>query len=582
MEQHIRREVYARKAKEGKERPRDRSWTASQVVGEALRQGKRFPHVERPLPPVDLKLDDAGTGEAVELRHTARSVMAKVHRVAERARIIDTMGRSRRLPPNTNVLCSDVVSTPWTVAEVRDDPDLRAFVLAYLRAVLEWIEADIARRGGHVILAVVHYDEERVHMHVLSVADHGLARDLHPGCVAKGKVLDRLTGPDGKVPTGAYEEANSAYEHAMGEFLDRFHRDVASHYGLARRSAKPVRRREWLEMKLERLRVQTAALTRANEARQAIAAVLESRIAEAEVREQEVMDRLSRTNATADEVGKRATSAEAAASVSEARATEAAQRCADGEAKVQALIARWRRGRQAISDLDTQRTTLAMEVDAARTELREATSDRDAAIKAANKAREAEAKVLANIEMHERELDERRAALDAREHELKQREAALGPQEKALDDRANQLRQSEREHEKRDRKIDRREDRTLKRANRAAELAVALEISRRQIGDQQRWFNDAANELDAVFARIEGDLAGSLAVAIERTDDPRAKVLLEAILNASASFVEAGRSVCERAKLPASELGACLDSVRQACDALYGPVFDDKGSKTFR
>ena len=571
MEQHIRREVYARQATTGKERPRDRSWTASQVVGEALRQGQRFPHVERPLPPVDLMSGEAGSDEAVELRHTIRSVMAKVHRVAKRARIIDTMGRSRRLPPNTAVLCSDVVSTPWTVAEVRDDPDLRGFVLAYLRAVLEWIEADIARRGGRVILAVVHHDEDQMHMHVLSVAEHGLARDLHPGYVAKGKVLDRLTGPDRKVPTGAYQEANAAYVLAMGAFLDRFHRDVASHYGLARCSAEPVRRREWLEMKLERLRAQTAALTRANEARQAIASALESRIAEAEVREEEALERLSRTNAMADDAERRAASAEADASESEARAAEAEQRCAAGEAEVQALIERWQEGRRAISDLDTQRATLSSKVDAARAKLREATSDRDATHRAADEARRAEAKALANVEMRERELEERRSALNARERSLDQREAAVGARERALDDRGDELYRSEQEHEERDRALARREERATRRINRASELLVTLEGAHEQVHSCQQRLDTTTRNLERRLSRLESDLVGRLDLLAEQTDDPDILATITAILEAGIGFARNGQWTCEGAEQSMTHMDAGLDNIRRAFDALVLP-----------
>ena len=537
MEQHFRRETFSWKATTSKGQGRDAGWTAAQVIGEALRQGDRFPHVERPLPPTPMRLphrDDVADEDDRPLP-TIASLMIEVDRVAEAARIVDVLGRERRLPPNTSVLCSDVVSTPWKSANIQTDPDLRERTDAFFRDALAWAAEDIEQRGGRVIAAVVHYDENQAHLHILSVAEHGLARDLHPGYVAKAKVLDRARGAEGKgdVPADAYHEANEAYTAAMSELLDSFHRDVAVHHGLDRRSATPVRRREWSEVRLERLRADTAyletthdGLVRAVEDREATAAMLDARIVGLERDVNEAQDRARR--------------AEAAAYESERKLNEVQQRCTNGEAALTTLIGRWRNGRQAIGGLLTQHAELTGQVEDVRMELTEATENRDAALEAACFAKAAEETALSTITEREREMGLRLQALEERERALDEREAML----------------------------QRQENRVAKRTSKALELLVSLRNAHVQVKDEQRWLNRTAHDLDTTIARMGHELTASLSLLLERTDDKDARNLIEDPVELGTSFADVSRSIRDRAPKPVEGMQCRMGLMQDARDAL--------------
>ena len=547
MEQHFRRETFSWKATSSKGQGRDAGWTAAQVIGEALRQGDRFPHVERPLPPTPMRLphrDDVADGPD-DTSLTIASLMSEVDRVAKAARIVDVLGRVRRLPPNTSVLCSDVISTPWKSADIQTDPDLRKRTDAFFRDALAWTVEDIERRGGRVIAAVVHYDETQAHLHVLSVAEHGLARDMHPGYVAKAAVLDRARGPDGKgdIPAGAYHEANEAYTAATSELLDRFHQGVAVHYGLDRRSAKPVRKREWLEIRLERLRADTAYLetthdnlVRAVEDRETTAAMLDARIAGLKRDVTEVQDR--------------ARHAETAARESERRLAEVQQRCTDGEVALMRLIGRWRNGRQAISGLLTQHAELTgqvedvrMELTDVRMELTEATENRDAALEATSLAEAAEEAALRAIAERERKIADRLEALEERERTLNERETML----------------------------QRQENRVAKRASKASELLVSLRNAHERVEDERRWVNRTASDLNMAAARMSHELTASLNLLLDRTDDGRARDLIEDAMGLGTRFADVPQAIRERAPRPIEGMQCRMELMQDARDALVAP-----------
>ena len=539
MEQLLRRQTFSWKTTSKKGGGRGSGWTAAQVIGEALRQGDRFPHVERPLPPTILRLPCQGEStEGGDAPLTIASLMAEVDRVAKAARIVDVLGRTRRLPPTTSVLCSDVVSTPWQSADIQTDPDLRKRTDAFFRDALAWIVKDIERRGGRVIAAVVHYDESQAHMHVLSVAEHGLARDLHPGYVAKAAVLDRARGPDGKgdIPASAYHEANEAYTAATSELLDRFYQGVAVHHGLDRRSATPVRRREWLEIQLERPRGEASRLEarhdelgRGIEDRENAIATLDARIAEIGAQEDAANERAQRAQAEARE--------------SEANLSQITQRCADGETELEELIGRWRHGRGLVKDLRDEHTDLSAKVERMRTEPTDATESRDAALEAATGAEAVKEEALKAIGEREAELAEWDRALVERERAVEEDRAAL----------------------------QRRKERVAKRTSRASELLVSLQDAHDRIDSQQQWVDRATGDLDTTLVRMGHALTTSLAPLLESADDPVTRELLEGVLDLGMGFADAARALRERAPGPIGDLRRRVALMQRDLDALTPP-----------
>jgi hypothetical protein len=138
---------------------------------------------------------------------------------------------------DTPVLAGYVVSSPITPSRFAKDPAAAKWTRRLLRASLQHLRRETARRGGRVVSAVVHLDESRVHMHVLALPTNVpgyTANTLHPGRAAR-----RAARADGQDAVRASRAASGA----LRGFVDSYHANVGRPFGLLRRSAPSPRRR---------------------------------------------------------------------------------------------------------------------------------------------------------------------------------------------------------------------------------------------------------------------------------------------------------------------------------------------------
>jgi hypothetical protein len=245
--QFVHLESYARKA-DAKGRSTDF------IFAEASRKPEASIHVSKRLPPIVV----FGVGvEAVQEMHDAAVAAAT---------IAVKGGHVRKVARDKKTLHTVVASFPFTMAELRDDPDKRKEAEEWERRTVAWLRSQY---GNDLKSVIRHEDEEYFHIHayVVPLDEPGMAAlKFHPGVTAKRAVMDcgATTGEDAKVLS---KRADAAYKQAMREWQDSYHQAVAVPCGLTRLG--PQRRRltreEW-----QREQVQAKALQKTVERAQQV------------------------------------------------------------------------------------------------------------------------------------------------------------------------------------------------------------------------------------------------------------------------------------------------------------------------
>lgn len=214
------------------------------IFGEASRRPEASVHVASPAPPVvvhGLRIE-----EVQELHDSAVAL----------ATVAVKGGKTRKLRSDQKTLHTVVASHPYTMDEIRADPDKRREAEAWEKRTIDWLQYQY---GDDLKSVIRHEDESHYHIHayVVPVSDPDLkAQKYHPGATAKRSVMD--AGPlDGEDQKALMKRANSAYKTTMRAWQDSYHEAVAVPSGLARLG--PQRRRltrdEW-----QREQVQAKAL----------------------------------------------------------------------------------------------------------------------------------------------------------------------------------------------------------------------------------------------------------------------------------------------------------------------------------
>ncbi|CAK7257005.1 MAG: plasmid recombination protein [Rhizobiaceae bacterium] len=235
--QFVHLEGYARKADA---KGRDTNF----IFGEASRRPEASVHVASPAPPIivhGLKIE-----EVQELHDSA----------AASATVAVKGGKTRKLRSDQKTLHTVVASHPYTMNEIRADPDKRREAEAWEKRTVEWLRHQY---GDDLQSVIRHEDESHYHIHayVVAISDPELkAQKHHPGATAKRSVMD--AGPiDGEDQKALMKRANAAYTATMRAWQDSYHEAVAVPSGLTRLG--PQRRRlsrdEW-----QREQVQAQAL----------------------------------------------------------------------------------------------------------------------------------------------------------------------------------------------------------------------------------------------------------------------------------------------------------------------------------
>lgn len=235
--QFIHLESYARKA-DAKGRSTDF------IFAEACRKPEASIHVTNPASPVVVY--GGGTQAVQEMHDTA---------VAS-ATVAVKGGKRRKIRADQKTIHTVVASHPFTMDEVRADPEKRREAEQWERRTVTWLRDQY---GDDLKSVIRHEDEPHFHIHayVVPVSDPELrAAKFHPGATAKREVM--ASGPAaGEDQKALGKRADAAYKAAMRQWQDSYHEAVAIPCGLTRLG--PQRRRlsrdEW-----QREQVQAKAL----------------------------------------------------------------------------------------------------------------------------------------------------------------------------------------------------------------------------------------------------------------------------------------------------------------------------------
>lgn len=224
--QFVHLEAFSRKG-DGKGR------STSFVFNEARRDPVASLHVADPSPPVVVY---GSTIDEVERLHDA---------AADTATTTPKGGKPRRIQKTQHTLMTVVASHPYSMEEVRSDPEKGREAQEWERRTVAWLRSQY---GGKLVSVIRHEDEGYFHVHAYVLPDDPAMRAsvLHPGQCAKAAVMAAgpVEGEDTKVLN---KRGDQAYRAAMRAWQDSYHETVAIPCGLTRLG--PQRRRltrvEW-------------------------------------------------------------------------------------------------------------------------------------------------------------------------------------------------------------------------------------------------------------------------------------------------------------------------------------------------
>lgn len=232
----------------------DKGRSTDFIFDEASRKPIASVHVAEPRPPTVIY--GVGVDEVRQMHDEA----------AAAARTPGARGKLRKLDSKQKTLHTVVASHPYTVEEVRADPQKAAEVRDWERRTVAWLR----EQYGPALKSVIrHTDEKQWHVHAYVLPTHDpqmRAGVYHPGAVAK-KAVKAAGARDGEDGKALNKRADVAYKSAMRDWQDSYHDAVAIPCGLTRLG--PARRRltreEW---KAEQ--AQAAALKNAVERAEAV------------------------------------------------------------------------------------------------------------------------------------------------------------------------------------------------------------------------------------------------------------------------------------------------------------------------
>ncbi|MGO6844819.1 hypothetical protein ACCS84_16665 [Rhizobium ruizarguesonis] len=221
------------------------------IFAEASRKPEASIHVPHPEPPVVVYGMDVADVEAL---HDAAAVAA---------RTIPKDGKPRKLRQDHKTVHTVIASHPYTMDEIRDDPEKRKEAGVWERRTIDWLRSQY---GNDLKSVVRHEDESHYHIHAYVVpTDDTEMRALrhHPGVTAKRAAM--AAGPTNAEDSKTLSKrGDAAYKDAMREWQNSYHAVVGIPCGLARLGPRRrnLPRGEWQREKAQAKALQ-AALERA-------------------------------------------------------------------------------------------------------------------------------------------------------------------------------------------------------------------------------------------------------------------------------------------------------------------------------
>ncbi|MCJ9723157.1 plasmid recombination protein [Agrobacterium sp. SHOUNA12C] len=290
------------------------------IFAEARRDPAASVHVAQPLPPtVVYGLEVA----EVEALHDA---------AADAARTVPKAGTPRKLRQDHKTLHTVIASHPYTMDEIRDDPEKRKEAEVWEKRTIAWLRFQY---GDDLKSVVRHDDESHYHIHAYIVPDADTemrALRHHPGVTAKRAAMAEGP-PAGEDSKAMSKRGDAAYKSAMRAWQDSYHAVVGIPCGLARLGP---RRRNLSRGDWQRDQSQAKALQAALDRAAAVKAKIEAHIITKKA-EVETLVSTAATEAAALRAEADAAMADAARRLAAAKAaTEAAKAAHDAAVHEQA------------------------------------------------------------------------------------------------------------------------------------------------------------------------------------------------------------------------------------------------------
>jgi len=262
----------------GKRKNGQKAWTAQEIIDELERLEHASQHVipGRPSP----EIIPGDVDNFVDLREAQKRAAAVKTTVSYSQPDGSVMRRERKIRADTASIYASVVSLPVRTEEALSDPVVRARAAKVLRKAIKHDRERIEKAGGRFMMAVVHWDEEFLHAHIMALDPvRGSVKHLHPGHAAKCRVSMEAEGR--KLSKGQVNKlGNIAYCDAMRGWQDEFYGAVFKDAGLLRYGPR-------------RERLSTPGYKRAKESAR-LRAEDEQRRAELENAEARIIDELER------------------------------------------------------------------------------------------------------------------------------------------------------------------------------------------------------------------------------------------------------------------------------------------------
>lgn len=216
----------------GKRKNGQKAWTAQEIIDELERLEHASQHVipGRPSP----EIIPGDVDNFVDLREAQKRAAAVKTTVSYAQPDGSVMLRERKIRSDTASIYASVVSLPVRTEEALSDPVVRARAVKVLRKAIKHDRERIEKAGGRFMMAVVHWDEEFLHAHIMALDPvRGSVKHLHPGHAAKGQVSMEAEGR--KLSKDRVNKlGNIAYCDAMRGWQDDFYAAVFKDAGLLR------------------------------------------------------------------------------------------------------------------------------------------------------------------------------------------------------------------------------------------------------------------------------------------------------------------------------------------------------------
>lgn len=208
------------------------AWNAQQIIDELERLEHASQHIipDRPGPEI-VAGDVDNFADLRDAQLKAASVETKFPYTKPDGTLEQ---RKRKIRNDSASIYASVVSLPIRTEDALADQDLAAKSKAILIKAIDHERKRIENAGGRVMMGVIHWDEKFLHAHILALDPvRGVVRQLHPGQVSKGEVIEKAKGR--KIEKSEVNKlGNIAYCDAMRGWQNDFYEAVFKEAGLMR------------------------------------------------------------------------------------------------------------------------------------------------------------------------------------------------------------------------------------------------------------------------------------------------------------------------------------------------------------